>query len=701
MAGRAARRALLAVAGLVAAGVGLLALDRLLPPPLDRLAASTEVVDRDGRLLRPFPTADGTWRLATRPVQVAPLYLDMLIAVEDRRFWWHPGVDPLAVLRALGQAVRRGRVVSGASTLAMQVARLLEPRPRTPAAKAIEALRALQLVWRLGRQGVLEAYLTLAPMGGNLEGVRAGALAWLGREPDRLSPAEAAFLVALPQAPARLRPDRDPRATARARDRILARAVAAGLLDPAGLQAARAAPVPEERRPMPFLAPHLAERLARAAEPGAVLATTVDGRLQATLERLARDRLDRLPPPVDLALLVVETESGAVRARLGSGDWADRRRAGQLDLTRAVRSPGSTLKPFVYGLAFDAGLAHPGTLVADRPVRFAGWAPGNFEGGFDGELPVRVALQRSLNLPAVQVAERLGPAVLARRLALAGMALELGPTGAAPGLPLVLGGVGTRLEDLAQAYTALARDGTAVALREAPEPARPAGEPLLAPATARAVAAILAELPRPEGFAEDGRRIAYKTGTSHRLRDGWAIGFDGGHLVAAWIGRADGASCAPCTGPGGAAPLLFQVMALLPDRSLPPLPADHPLAGPPPPALARLAAPGPPGGVPDGPAIAFPVASSTLHLPAGAEVRLRATGGRPPYRWLVDEAPLPATGRRPTLWRPAEPGFALLRVVDAAGRSAAAAVRVEWLAPEPPPGAPLSRASPSRTRPAP
>jgi penicillin-binding protein 1C len=694
------RRGAVLAAGLGLALPGLAALalavaDRLLPPPLERLARpSTQVLDRDGGLLRPFATEQGTWRLPVALEAVDPLYLDLLLAVEDRRFWWHPGVDPLALARAAGQAIGRGRVVSGASTLTMQVARLLEPRPRTLVAKAIEALRALQLEWRLGKRGVLEAYLALAPMGGNLEGVRAGSLAWLGREPERLSPAEAALLVALPQAPARLRPDHDPTAARRARDRVLARAVAAGRLDPAGAAAARAAAVPEARRPMPFLAPHLAEQRARAAAPGAILRTTLDGELQRAVERLARDQLDRLPAPVDLAALVVEPASGAVRALLGSGDWGDRRRAGMLDLTRAVRSPGSTLKPFVYGLAFDAGLAHPGTLVRDQPLRFEGWAPGNFDGGFDGDLSIREALQRSLNLPAVQVAERVGPLVIARRLGLAGLRLELGPAAAAPGLPLVLGGVGTRLVDLAQAYTAIARDGTAVALRD--DPAAPVAplEPLLAPDTARAVAAILAETPRPAGIPAGARRVAYKTGTSHRFRDGWAIGFDGGHLVAVWIGRADGGSCAPCNGPGGAAPLLFRILALLPERPLPPLPPGHPLGGPPPPALARLEAR--PHTLAEAPRIAFPVPGSTVLLAPGEPLPLRASGGRAPYRWLVDEVPLAPTGRRrEASWRPEEDGFAELRVVDAAGRSAAATIRIER--PEPP----LSRASPSRTRPAP
>lgn len=699
---RPRRLLLVAIGALFGVGGLLLALDRAFPPPLDRLEqTSTLVVDRQGRLLRPFATAEGTWRLPIRLEHVDPFYLELLIAIEDRRFWWHPGVDPLAVLRAVAQAIRHGRPVSGASTLTMQLARLLEPRPRTLSAKLIESLRALQLERRLGKRGVLEAYLRLAPMGGNLEGVRAASLAWFGHEPAALSEAEAALLVALPQAPTRLRPDFSPERARRARDRVLAKAARAGLLDAAGLRAALASAVPTARRPMPFSAPQLAERRARAAPSGGVVRTTLDGDLQRSLERLARAELDRLPPPVDLAILVVERATGEVRAWIGSGDWGDPKRAGMLDLARAVRSPGSTLKPFVYGLAFDARLAHPATLVRDQPLRFEDYAPGNFEGGFDGDLTLREALVRSLNLPAVLLADRVGPVVIADRFAAAGVPLVLGPEGTAPGLPLVLGGVGLRLVDLVAAYGALAGDGTVVPLRDDPDepPREPA--PLLSVQSARAVAAILAEVPRPVGIPAQGRRIAYKTGTSHRFRDGWALGFDGGHVVGVWLGRADGAACAICNGPGGAAPVLFRALSLLPDRPLPALPPDHPLSGTPPPALVRLEPRRPERVGVAGPQIAFPVEASLLVLDRGEPVPLRASGGRPPYRWLVDDRPLPLPDRRRNpSWIPEEEGFASLRVIDAEGRSDTVSVRIlrRGLAAT---AAGLSPASPARTRPAP
>lgn len=678
----------------------LVSLDRLFPPPLARLEdLSTVVLDREGELLRAFATSEGSWRLPITPDAVDPLYLALLLAIEDRRFFFHPGVDPLALARALFQLLRYGRVISGGSTLTMQLARLLEPRPRTLSAKFLEMARALQLEWHLGKAGVLAAYLTLVPMGGNLEGVRAASLAWFGHEPRVLSPAEAALLVALPQAPTRLRPDRFPERAQAARDRVLERGRAFGILDEADVRAARAAPIPRVRRPLPFHAPHLAERRARAAPAGAVVRTTVDGALQRALERLARSELDRLPPPVDLAILVVEHGSGRVRAWVGAGDWNDPHRLSKLDLVRAVRSPGSTLKPFVYGLAFDAGIAHPNTLVRDEARRFEDYSPRNFDGGFVGDVSLRTALVASLNLPAVLLAERLGPNVIAERLAAAGVQLVFARSHATAGLPLVLGGVGTRLFDLVAAYGALARDGSLRPLTDDPAAPQPEPLPLLAPESAAVLAAILAEAPRPAGMPPGTRRIAYKTGTSHRLRDGWAIGFDGGHVVGVWVGRADGAFCAVCNGPGTAAPILFRVLALLPEVPLVLPPPRDPLLGPSPPALARLA-PRPLAQAPErgrGPRITFPVEGSVIVVEPGQALPLRASGGQPPYRWLVDGHPLPARARSHPLWMPDDDGFAQLRVVDAAGRSDTVTVTVARRVVQPA----LSPTSPSRTRPAP
>lgn len=673
------RRSHLAAGAALAVGAALLgldALDRRFPPDLGRAQAlSTVVVDRAGLPLRIFRAADGVWRLPIEAADVAPGYVELLVALEDRRFWWHPGVDPLALARASIQAATNGRIVSGASTLTMQVARLLEPQPRTLRAKLGQMARALQLERRLTKPEILGLYLTLAPMGGNLEGVRAGSLAWLGKEPRHLSDAEAALLVALPQSPTRRRPDLALEIARAARDQALARGEAAGVLESAAAASARLAPLPHRRHAMPRLAPHLGERLA-ASSPGTLVRTTLDAKLQGSVQRMLADEVTALPAPVNLAALLVDHRTGELRAWAGSADYGTAGRAGMNDLARTVRSPGSALKPFVYGLAFERLRAHPASLVPDRPTRFDGYAPGNFAGGHDGEVTVKDALQRSLNLPAVLVLERVGPVALLDRFKAAGLDLAL-EEGSAPALPMVLGGVGTSLFDLVSAYGALAGRGQVTIPLVVRDGGPLKAKPLLDPAAAAAVRDILAGIPPPPGAGAEPGRIAYKTGTSHRFRDGWAVGFDGRHLAGVWVGRADGGSCDACSG-RTAAGVLFKLMALVPPTPLPPRATDGPFAGAAPPALARLSRPGAPVRSPAGPRIAFPLAGTMLLVDrGGGEVGLAAEGGARPYRWLIDGTPIDAAPwRRRVGWRPREPGFVTLTLLDAQGRSDAVQVRV-------------------------
>ncbi len=662
-------------------GLGLLAasavtLDRLYPPAIGRLAiTSTVVVDRAGEPLRVFTTPDGLWRLPTETAAVSPSYRSLLVDIEDKRFFDHPGVDARALLRAAWQFVTHGRVVSGGSTLTMQVARLLEPRPRNLASKLIEIVRALQLETHWSKRTILDAYLTLAPMSGNIEGVRAGSLAWFGKAPATLSDAEAALLVALPRDPTRLRPDRPGSAARAARDRVLRRGVADGVLDPATLASARAAPMPTRRQPLPFLAPHLAERLAADVSSGTAVATTLDGILQRNVERLLAQTVDSLPRPVTVAALIADWHTGAVLATVGSAAYHDAGRRGAIDMTRVVRSPGSTLKPFIYGMAFDGLHAHPASLIHDGATRFDDYAPHNFDGGFNGDVTVRQALQWSLNLPAVVTLQRLGPVVFAERFRAAGLPLDLGTADAAPGLPIALGGAGTTLEALVAAYAGLANGGAVTPLHILAGATSTGGGRLFEPGAADAVVDILADMPPPSNTESRAGRIAYKTGTSFRFRDGWAIGFDGARVVGIWIGRADGGSC-DCVG-AGAAGLLFRVFDLLPAMPLPARQLTPALAGLPPPNLVRLDAT---GTIPDDrPHISFPVARSVLLVDAGGAepIKLAATGGQRPYRWLIDGQPIDS---RPfaheAVWRPSGVGFSTVAVIDALGHTAEAAVRV-------------------------
>ena len=671
------RAGLVALAAIAAFG---LALDRWVAatdlPPLAP-ETSVEAVARDGRLLRAFTVNDGRWRMAVDPARVDPRYLAMLTAYEDRRFASHPGVDVRALARAAWQALRHGRVVSGGSTLTMQVARLLEDGATGRWAGKLRQMRvALALERALPKDRILSLYLHLAPMGGNLEGVRAGSLAWFGKEPARLTEAEAALLIALPQAPALRTPDAHPEAARAARDRVLARAAEVGAIDVDAARAGAREALPSARRPFRAHAPHLADRL-RAAEPDArVHRTTLDADLQAALEELAADALGDLPPQATLALLVADPDGGEILASVGSADYTSDARRGYVDMTRALRSPGSTLKPLVYGLAFSDGLAHPETLLNDRPEDYGGYAPQNFDGGFRGPVTAREALQASLNVPVVALTEALGPARLLAELRRAGV--EAVVPGDAPGLAISLGGIGVSLEGLVQLYATLARGGEAQAL-SAVAGAVPAGggrARLLTPQAAWHVADVLADAPRDPSLP--GRPLAVKTGTSSGHRDAWALGFDGAHVAGVWVGRADGTPVPGMVGASAATPLLFDVFARLGGR-------PEPL--PPAPPGTRIVASG--GDLPaplqrfgaralqpdDAPQVAFPPDGAAL-APMTGGLLARVERGSAPFTWLADGAPVEvASYEREARLDVGGPGFVTLAVVDAEGR--AARVRVE------------------------
>jgi penicillin-binding protein 1C len=684
-----------AVAGLmgVAFALSWLAGEVARLPVLDPALAevrSTVVLDRDGRLLRPFLTEEGRWRLPVGVDDVDPRFLELLFAYEDARFYAHGGVDPRAVLRAGLQTLAARRIVSGASTLTMQVARLLEPREtRDLTAKRRQIVRALDLEQRWSKRDILGFYLSLAPYGGNLEGVRAACWAWFGKEPKRLSLAEAALLVALPQSPETRRPDRFPEAARRARDRVIARAVAVGVIAADDAERARREPVPHERRPFPAFAPHLAEALVGERPEARVHRTTVDLRLQSTLEKLLRERAEGWSSKQSAAIVVLDNRTGELLASVGGPDYFDVPRAGAVDLTDAVRSPGSALKPFIYAIAFENGLAHPETILEDRPARWGAWAPENFDQDFHGTVTARHALQQSLNMPAVQLLEAIGPQALVSRLDNAGGHLEL-PRDTAVGLAVGLGGLGIRLEDLARLYAGLARGGeTRAIVRRLDEPGAPAEQRRLTdPVAAWYVADILRGAPPPQNALAG--RLAYKTGTSYGYRDAWAVGFDRRLTVAVWVGRPDGAPVPGLVGRLVAAPILFdawQRIGFEPD----PIPAPRGIlratSASLPPPLRHLRR-----DVPKTIAatlkprleITFPPDGARIDL-GWAEgiadpgpVKLEAHGGVPPFVWLVDGRPVAeADGRRRSLWQPTGPGFARLSVIDATGASASVQVRLE------------------------
>nr|WP_206078691.1 penicillin-binding protein 1C [Mesorhizobium camelthorni] len=673
-----------------ATALGLLQLDRAFPPPLpEKLVVSTEVVDRDGALLRAFATPDGRWRLAANLDQVDPQFVEMLIAYEDKRFHEHSGVDPLALLRAAGQFAGNGRIVSGGSTLSMQLARLIEPRAgRSIASKLRQIARAVQIERRLTKREILERYLTLAPYGGNLEGVRAASLAYFGKEPKRLTVSEAALLVALPQLPEKRRPDRHPKAAHAARDRVLSRMVAAGLLG--DREAARAAleEPPRRRLALPALAAHAADAALRAAPEKTRHQLTVKKSVQQGLEAVARDAAAKLGPRISVAMVLADARTGEILGEVGSADYFDASRSGWIDMTNTRRSPGSTLKPFIYGLAFEQGLVAQETLIEDRPADFAGYRPKNFDMSYQGDVSVRQALQLSLNVPAVRLLDAVGPARLVARFRRAGVTPEL-PPGETPGLAIGLGGVGVSLRDLVQLYTGLANGGRAKHLRNgtgAGEP--PSAEGVILEAQAAwQVTDILAGVRPPEGAAPRG--IAYKTGTSYGYRDAWSIGHDGRHILGVWVGRPDSGSVPGLSGYVSAAPVLFEGFAKsgLAAVPLPRAPAGvfHAKREDLPVTLERFG-PGGDGAVAaisePAPQIVFPPDGARVELGAAtAEATplvLKLQGGRAPFRWLANGKPLTETVRRRTAtWQPDGTGYSTLTVIDAAGRAASVRVFVE------------------------
>jgi penicillin-binding protein 1C len=681
------------IAASVAAAAGFSATAYLIsslgPTPLgEGLAFSTLVVDRERRLLRPYTTPEGRWRLPATRESVDPRFLELLFAYEDRRFNAHHGVDPIALGRAVSQLLTNGRIVSGASTITMQVARLLEPRSeRSFTAKLRQIVRAVEIERALSKDEILALYLSLAPYGGNLEGVRAASLAYFGKEPRRLTLGEAALLVALPQSPEQRRPDRSTEAVRHARDRVLDRVAAAGRVPADEIARAKQEPVPDGRKPMPMLAPHAADAVVAAAPERSFHRLTIDATLQKNLEELARERARALGPDISVAILAVDHASGEVLARVASADYFDIRRAGQVDMTQAVRSPGSTLKPFIYGLGFEDGLIHPDTLIEDRPIRYGSYAPENFDLSFQGTVTVRRALQLSLNVPAVAVLDKVGASRFAARLEQAGASFVL-PPGEVPGLAMGLGGVGVKLSDLVALYAGLARLGTTVPLNEraasGEEPPTP--RRLLDPAAAWYVGNVLLGTPPPENAA--GGRIAFKTGTSYGYRDAWSVGFDGKRTIGVWVGRADGAPVPGLVGRVAAAPILFDAFSRtgkLP-AALPAVPKGALVAatGKLPPPLQRFR-PGALAGEGSEPQlrIMFPPNGARLELANDSSgkpdpIALKVTGGAGPLTVLVNGQPLEmAPGRRTLFFEPEGPGFVRLTVMDGRGATDSVVVRLQ------------------------
>ena len=572
------------LAGIVAL---LLILDLLfpLPDPQQSGEGFTQVViDRHQQVLRAFPDDRGVWRYPVAPDDVSPDYLNALFSYEDRWFYYHPGVNPIALIRAAIQNFRCDCIVSGGSTITMQVARRLSPHSRNINGKLQQILRAFQLEWHYNKEEILTLYLNYAPMGGVIEGVGAASQMYLDKPPSDLTLAESALLAVLPQAPSRLRPDRYPERARAARDKVLHRLFSQGQITSEQRDYALLENIVAQPPLTPQLAPLLSRELISAHPDKAVIQTTIDGELQRELQILLAEEIQRFPEHQSASILLVDNRDRSVRAYLGSADFTDDARFAHVDMIQATRSPGSTLKPFIYGLALDQGLIHSASLLRDVPRHLRSYQPENFAHSFSGPVDTTTALRQSLNLPAVQVLDALGPPFFAASLTNAGTPYLI-PGNAKPSLALALGGGGFSAWNLATLYSGLANGGEIRPLITLTETAQPGTHSdtqqesswLLSPEAAWVTLNMLRQ-PRPNRIRSAAvlrheAAMAWKTGTSYGYRDAWAVGVTPTYTMVVWFGRPDGTPSPGQYGAVTALPLLFRLQERLdPAPEWPPQP---------------------------------------------------------------------------------------------------------------------------------
>ena len=536
------------------------------PFPVERLEALLEsgvLLDRHGRVLTRTLTDEEQWRLPISLSEISAWLKRATIAVEDERFRSHPGVDFLSVARASFQNVFALDVVSGASTLDMQLCRMLEPRPRTFGVKLSEAARAWRADEYLSKDEILEAYLNLAPYGGNLNGAEAASRRYFGKSAKELSLGEAALLAGIPQSPSRLRPDRYPGAAKRRRDKVLERMCLEGMISRDDADETMSEPVQLESRPLTGgQSRHFVMKALRQRPSGG--RTFLDLKLQGEIERLAREHAKNLPNASEVATVVVELESGGLMAMVGGVNFDDPN-GGQVNAAMAWRSPGSSLKPFVYATAAVERRLDGKTILSDVPVSFAGWTPENFDRIFSGEVSAGNALRWSLNLPALQVAREVGAAKAAGMAEACGVRFMGDPVGRG-GLAFVLGAVETRLIDLTNAYATLGRAGVRRNIRTFID------EPVVDARILDAnVCAWLGHelsswrFPSAEFENLSPQSIPWfmrKTGTSSGRRDAWAVGHNGKYAVGVWVGRLSGMGDEAFVGAKSAEPILARIFDL-------------------------------------------------------------------------------------------------------------------------------------------
>jgi penicillin-binding protein 1C len=529
---------------------------------LDRWPVSPSVLDAKGRPLLSIVGSDDQWRIPVKMDEISNWLKIATVAVEDERFYNHFGVDPLAVLRATGQNIISGRIVSGASTLNMQLCRMMDDRPRTFNAKIIESFRALQLNQLMDKDEILEHYLNIAPYGGNIRGVETASLRYFGRHTKDLNLAQAALIAGLPQSPSRYRPDRNMDAALKRQHIVLSRMLEEGMITKSQFQQAVSCPIEMNNQQIPNEAYHAAwYALSQRQEGGC---TTINLDIQKQVEKLAKEHLDRLPKESELAIVVIDINESSIVSMVGSGNTSDPK-DGQVNGALAKRSPGSTLKPFIYAAAFEAGRLNGDSTVYDIPISRGGWTPANFDKNFAGKLKASEALQQSLNIPAILVAEEIGLARCCGTLQAVGINLP-SDSQKRGGLSLAVGGIDASLLDLTNAYATLGRDG----IRKSPRiftDQLTSDSLALSPNVCRSISDILSSRSRcPVGMeaiaSEDVPWFMWKTGTSSGRRDAWAAGHNRRYAIGVWVGRFRGTGRIDYIGSEAAEPLLAGLFCL-------------------------------------------------------------------------------------------------------------------------------------------
>lgn len=543
----------------------------IFPLPEDKLRrpSSTFVYSRDGHLLNCFTSPDRFWRKPVALKQISPRLIRSVIACEDRWFYYHPGFNPVSLVSAAVDNIRAGRFVRGGSTITMQIARMMEPKPRTIPNKIIEILRAVQLELSYSKKSLLEIYFNLAPYGGNIEGVGAASYMYFDKAPDSLSLAEAALLTAVPSSPSQFRPDRDPKKCLDRRNLVLRYLRDDGVIPQPDYDQALKEELPYQRVAAAVTAPHFCQSMAAARINTPEIFSTLDFKLQTTCEQLARGYHGELMQKgiYNLSVVVLDNRTGDLLAMVGSPDFADIGNHGQINGALAPRSPGSALKPFAYALGFERGIISPALKVEDLPVNYAGYIPVNYDNEYHGVVSVSEALVQSLNVPAVNLTARVGLRDLYDLLRRGGIT-TLDKKYFEYGLPLILGSGEVTLLELTNLYSTLARGGDFLPVRLAKGDPQPQPTRLLTPEACYLVTELLTELKRPDlpaswEFTPDMPKVAWKTGTSYGRKDAWAIGYNPEYTVGVWAGNFSAEGSVAIVGAEIAAPLMLDIFSQL------------------------------------------------------------------------------------------------------------------------------------------